>query len=163
MNMSTSPHLDASIKSKIDRSVNIPSSQHIILPSELELQCFQKEAKSLLIETSNDVFVISHDDGVASVGSTTHIPLHKMSTKYVVVPTEPERTWPSQFAVTAIEYNTTISIMFKMKRNLHLNNKGNTFYTGGVYNFSLERFETYQIEHSTDLLGNIIESSHIFR
>lgn len=90
MNMSTSPDLDASIKSQIDRSVNIPSSQHIILPSELELQSFRKEVKSVLIETSSDVFVISHDDGAASVGSTTHIPLHKLSNKYVVVSTEPE-------------------------------------------------------------------------
>lgn len=40
-----------------------------------------------------------------------------------------------------------------MKRNLPLNIDGNTFYNGGVYNFSLERFETYQIEHSKDLTG----------
>lgn len=93
-----------------------------------------------MIETSNDVFVISHDDGAASVGSTTHKPLHKLSNKYVVVSTEPKTTWPSQFAVTAIEDNTTISIIFKMKRNLPLNFDGNTFYNGGVYNFSLERF-----------------------
>lgn len=76
MNMSTSPHLDQSLKTQIDRSVNIPSSQHIILPPELELRSFRKEVKSVLIETSSDVFVISHDDGSASVGSTTHIPLH---------------------------------------------------------------------------------------
>lgn len=83
--MSTFPHLDASVRSRIERSVNI------ILPSELELQNFRKEVKSVLIETSRDVFVISHDDGTASVGSTTHIPLHKLSNKYViVVSTEPE-------------------------------------------------------------------------
>lgn len=140
MNMSTSPDLDASIKSHIDRSVNIPSSQHIILPSELDLQSFRKEVKSVLIETSSDVFVISHDDGAASVGSTTHIPLHKLSNKYVVVSTEPESTWPSQFAVTAIDDNATISIIFKMKRNLSLKIEGNTFYNGDVFNFSLDRF-----------------------
>lgn len=82
--MSTFPHLDASVRSQIERSVNI------ILPSELELQNFRKEVKSVLIETSRDVFVISHDDGTASVGSTTHIPLHKLSNKYVVVSTEQE-------------------------------------------------------------------------
>lgn len=74
MNITTSPHLDASIKSQIDRHVSIPSSQHIVLPSELELQSFRKEAKSVLIETSSDVFVIGHDDGYGTVGSTTHIP-----------------------------------------------------------------------------------------
>lgn len=74
MNITTSPHLDASIKSQIDRHVSIPSSQHIVLPTELELQSFRKEAKSVLIETSSDVFVIGHDDGYGTVGSTTHIP-----------------------------------------------------------------------------------------
>lgn len=64
MNMSTFPHLDASVRSQIERSVNI------ILPSELELQNFRKEVKSVLIETYRDVFVISHDDGTASVRST---------------------------------------------------------------------------------------------
>lgn len=82
--MSTFPQLDASVRSQIERSVNI------ILPSELELQNFRKEVKSVLIETSRDVFVISNDDGTASVGSTTHIPLHKLSNKYVAVSTEPE-------------------------------------------------------------------------
>lgn len=87
MNITTSPRLDMSIKAQIDREMYIPSSQHIVLPPELNLQSFRVEEKSVLIETSSDVFVISHDDGSASVGSTTHIPLHKLSTKYVVIST----------------------------------------------------------------------------
>lgn len=46
-----------------------------------------------------------------------------------------------------------------MKRNLPLNIEGNTFYNGDVFNFSLDRFQTYQIEHMTDLSGTFIESS----
>lgn len=84
INITSSPRLDISLKAKIDKDVFIPSSQQIVLPQELELQSFRKEEKSILIETSSDVFVISHDDGADSVGSTTHIPLHKLSTKYVV-------------------------------------------------------------------------------
>lgn len=159
MNMTTSPHLAPSIKAQIDRSVNISSSKHIVLPPALELQSFQKEVKSVLIETSSDVFVISHDDGSASVGSTTHIPLHKLSTKYIVTSSEPVSSTYSQLALSAIEDNTTISITFKMKHNLPLNIGGSTFYNGEVFNFTLERFETYQIEHSTDLTGTTIESS----
>lgn len=159
MNITTSPHLDSLIKTQIDRNVNIPSSQHIILPPELELQSFRKEVKSVLIETSSDVFVISHDDGYGSVGSTTHIPLHKLSTKYVVISTEPVGTRTSQIAVSAIEDNSTISITFRMKRNLPLIIEGKTFHNGDIFNFSLDRFETYQIEHSTDLTGTFIESS----
>lgn len=159
MNITTSPHLDASIKSQIDRHVSIPSSQHIVLPTELELQSFRKEAKSVLIETSSDVFVISHDDGYGTVGSTTHIPLHKLSTRYVVISSEPEATRTSQVAVSAIEDNSTISITFKMKRNVPLIIEGKTFHSGDMFNLSLNRFETYQIAHSTDLTGTLIESS----
>lgn len=141
MNFTTSPRLDASLKAQTDRSVIIPSSQHVILPRELELKSFQKEVKSVLIETSDDVFVISHDDGYATVGSTTHIPLHKLSTKYVVISTEP--ILKSQFAVSAIDDNTTVSVAFKMKQNLPLIIEGNTYYNGDVFHFLLDRFETY--------------------
>lgn len=47
MNITTSPRLDILLKAKIDRNVLIPSSQHITLPQELELQSFQKEEKSV--------------------------------------------------------------------------------------------------------------------
>lgn len=39
-------------------------SHHIIFPTALELTSFKKEVKSVLIETSEDVNVISFDDGV---------------------------------------------------------------------------------------------------
>lgn len=164
MNITTSPRLDMSIKAQIDREMYIPSSQHIVLPPELNLQSFRVEEKSVLIETSSDVFVISHDDGSASVGSTTHIPLHKLSTKYVVISTEPVYSWIlryrySQLAVSAIEDNTTVSITFKMKRNIPLYINGDTFENGDVFNISLKMFQTFQIEHITDLTGTFIEAS----
>lgn len=65
----------------------------------------------------------------------------------------------SQLAVSAIKDNTTISITFRMKRNLPLHIDGKTFYNGDVFKFSLNRFETKQIEHSTNLTGTFIESS----
>lgn len=159
INITTSPHLSASLKSQIDRNVYISSSQRIMLPLRLELQSFGREVKSVLIETSSDVFVVSHDEGLASVGSTTHIPLHKLSTRYVVISTEPATEFPSQFAITAIKDYTTISITFRMNKNLPLKIEGNTYYNSGVFNLSLNRFETYQIEHHTDLTGTFIESS----
>lgn len=159
MNITTSPHLHAALKAQIDKSVNIPSSQHIILPSTLDLKSCRKEVKAVLIETSSDVFVISHDGGAGSVGSTTHIPLHKLSTKYVVISTDPAGSDQSQFAVSPIEDNTKISITFKMKRQVGLNIGMKVFFNGGVFNFSLDQYETYQIEHMTDLSGTVIESS----
>lgn len=159
LNITTSPRLDVSLKSQIDRAVHIPSSQRIILPQAIELQSFQKEVKSVLIKTSSDVFIISHDDDKDSVGSTTHIPIYKLSTKYIVISTKPASKYYSQLAVAAIEDNTSISLTFKMKHNLPLKIEGKKFYNGDVFNFSLDRFETYQIEHKADLTGTFIESS----
>lgn len=162
MNVSTSPHLDPTLKSQIDQTIDIPSNKELIVPSALELDSFKEEVKSIFIETSADVFIISHIDGSSTVGSTTHIPLHKLSNKYVVISTEPDLSsfsFKSQLAVAATVDNTTISITFKMKRNLPLNIEGNTYYSGDVFNFSLNRYETYQIAHETDLTGTFIESS----
>nr|XP_022307486.1 uncharacterized protein LOC111113483 [Crassostrea virginica] len=64
MNMSTSEHLGTSLKSQIDRVVKIPSNEHIIVPPEITLKSFQKERKAILLETSDDVFVITHADGI---------------------------------------------------------------------------------------------------
>lgn len=162
MNVSTSPHLDPTLKSQIDQTIDIPSNKELIVPSALELDSFKEEVKSIFIETSADVFIISHTDGSSTVGSTTHIPLHKLSNTYVVISTEPDLSsfsFKSQLAVAATVDNTTISITFKMKRNLPLNIEGNTYYSGDVFNFSLNRYETYQIAHETDLTGTFIESS----
>lgn len=162
LNITTSPSLAGFLKYKIDRSVPISSSHHIILPTDLVLQSFQKEVKSMLIETSNDVFVISHEHRSGTAGTTTNIPLHKLSTKYVVISTEPANasvTLKSQFAVCAIENNTTVTVTFKMKQNLSLNIEGNTYYNGDALYLRLDVFETYQIDHISDLTGTLIESS----
>lgn len=162
VSFTTSPRLEVSLKSQVDRNVTFLSSVRIILPREVELKSFQKEVKSVLIEASEDVSVISHDDGdtMKSAGSTTNIPLHKLSTKYIVISTEPYRDFfKSQFAVSAIEDKTAVKVTFKMKRNLTLNIEGNTYYNGDVFHLTLDAFETYQIQHTTDLTGTLIESS----
>lgn len=161
INITTSSRLSPSLKIKIDRNIVFTSSQHIILPTELELKSFQKEVKSVLIETSEDVNVVSFDDGKWTVGGTMNLPLDKLSTKYVVtsVAQSTGTTSKSQLAVAAVENNTTISITFRMEQNVALKIESSTFYNGGVFSFSLDRFETYQISHSTDLTGTVIESS----
>ena len=159
MNISTSQNLDPTLKAQIDRMVDIPSNQLVVIPTAMELNSFQKERKAIFIESSHDVFVISHDDGHATTGSTTHIPLHQLSTKYVVISTEPVSSWKSQLAVAAIEDTTYISITFKMRQNLPIYISGNTFFNNDIFNVTLDRFETYQIAHDTDLTGTVIESS----
>lgn len=162
MTISTSPHLDPTLKIQTDQSVTIPSNKDFVIPRGFQLNSFKKEVKSIFIETSAEVFVISHDKGSYTIGITTHIPLHKLSNKYVVISTEPDLSsfsFKSQLAVAATVDNTTISITFKMKRNSPLYIEGNTYYSGDVFNFSLNRYETYQIAHETDLTGTFIESS----
>lgn len=162
LNLSTSLHLDSSLKAQIDRSMKIQSHEKITFPKTIELIPFQKEFKAILITTSGDVFVISHDKAFptgASVGSTTHIPLHKLSTKYIVISTQPRDNRKSQFAVAAVEDNTMISVIFKMKNYNRLTVHGNYYYSGDVLNFTLDKLQTYEIVHSTDLSGTVIESS----
>lgn len=59
----------------------------------------------------------------------------------------------SQLALSAIKDNTKISIPYRMNQNLALHFDGKTFFNGDVFEFSLNQFETYQIEHTTDLTG----------
>lgn len=102
--------------------------------------------------------VISFDDGYRTAGSTANIPIHKLSTKYIVVSTAP--SVKSQLAVAAMKDNTTILKAFKMERNFALKIENNTFYRGDVFSFSLGCYQTYQIAHSVDLTGSIIELSY---
>lgn len=158
MNITTSSRLDHSLRQHIDKMITVPSSHHIIIPSAIELESFRKEVKAIFIETFDDVFVVSHDYGDYNIGSTTLVPLHKLSKNYIVISTEPTQ-FKSEFAVAATKDNTVISITFKMKRNIPLYIDGNSFLNGNLYNLTLDRFETYQIAHNTDLTGTVIESS----
>ena len=158
INISTSENLESTLKNQIDKMINISSSELVTIPGAMELISFQKEVKSIFIESSQDVFVTSNTDGDYTSGSTTNIPLNKLSTEYVVVSTEPT-IFTSQLAVAAIADNTRISITFRMRRNLPLYISGNAFYNNSVFNLTLHRFETYQIAHGTDLTGTVIESS----
>nr|XP_022311579.1 uncharacterized protein LOC111116846 [Crassostrea virginica] len=46
-----------------------------------------------------------------------------------------------------------------MRRHINLTINGNIYQNNDVFNVTLNRLETYQIEHKTDLTGSIIESS----
>lgn len=159
MKIETSSRLDPSLKIQIDRNIIVTSSHHIILPTEFELNSFQKEVKSALIKTSEDVNVISYDTENWTVGSTMNLPIHKLSTKYIVLSVTPNTDRKSRLAVAAIKNDTMISITFKMTKNRTLNIEGNAYYNGSIFNLSLDSFETYQIAHLSDLTGTIIESS----
>ena len=77
--------------------------------------CLEKKTKSIFIKKSD-----GQTDGCVSVGSTTHIPLHKFSIRYVVISIDRVGYYKSQFTLASIEDNTNISLAFKMKRTLPL-------------------------------------------
>lgn len=162
INITTSPRLDTSLKAKIDREIYVPSSHHIVLPAELNPNRFHIEEKSVIFETSGDVFVFCQEDGVASFGSTTLIPLHKLSTKYVVLSMQPiwfDIIQYSQLALSAIEDNTTVLITFKLPGVSSINIKGTIYNESDVFTITLDRFQTYYIEHFIDLTGTVVEAS----
>ncbi|XP_052694555.1 IgGFc-binding protein-like [Crassostrea angulata] len=159
MDITTSSRLNHTLKQQIDRRITISSSHHITIPSAIKLKSFEKEVKSILLETFDNAFCVIFDYHLYSSGGTAIVPLHKLSTKYVVISTEPSRSnYKSQFAFASIQNNTSISITFKMKRNISLYINEHSFLNGDVYNLTLDRFETYQISHETDLTGTVIES-----
>lgn len=105
------------------------------------------------------MFSSLHFPKSGTVGSTMNLPIHKLSTKYIVLSVVPNTDRKSRLAVAAIKKDTMISITFKMTINRTLNIEGNAYYHGSIFNLSLDCFETYQIAHLSDLTGTIIESS----
>lgn len=122
----------------------------------MELESFKKKTKCILIETSDDAMVLSQADGPSSVGTTTHIPWHKLSTRYVIVSTNPV-TYFCQFALASIDENTMAWITFQMKEGLQID--GKVYQSGDIFSLILNRFETYQIAHTVDMTGTVVESS----
>lgn len=100
--------------------------------------------------------VVSQADGPSSVGTTTHIPWHKLSTRYVIVSTNPVKYF-SQFALASIDENTMVWITFQMKEGLQID--GKVYHSGDIFSLRLNRFETYQIAHTVDMTGTVVESS----
>uniref|UniRef100_A0A8W8P3S9 IgGFc-binding protein N-terminal domain-containing protein n=1 Tax=Magallana gigas TaxID=29159 RepID=A0A8W8P3S9_MAGGI len=156
INITTSERLNSSLKSEIDQKANISSFKQFFIPSSMELESFKIETKCILIKTSQNAMVVSQADVYSSVGMTTHIPIHKLSTKYVIVSTNPVKYF-SQFAIASIDENTMIWITFQMNETLQID--GKIYRSGETFSIKLNRYETYQIQHTVDLTGSVVQSS----
>ncbi|XP_061170842.1 IgGFc-binding protein-like [Saccostrea echinata] len=142
----------------IDRSTSASSPYQIILPNAIELSHNKVEQKAIFLETSNDVSVFFEDFAQFSADSSAVIPVHKLGTYHIVV-TMPPDSRKSQIAVASLENNTEITIRFKMAVNIPLNIDGNIFRDGDIFNLRLNKFETFQVGHTTDLTGTLVNSS----
>lgn len=156
INVTTSERLNSSFKSEIDQTTSIYSFEQFFIPNSMELEGFKIETKCILIETSQNSMVVSQADVYSSVGMTTHIPIHKLSTTYVIVSTNPVKYF-SQFAVASINENTMIWITFQMNDTLQID--GKIYRSGETFSIKLNRYETYQIQHTVDLTGTFVQSS----
>ncbi|XP_065923119.1 uncharacterized protein [Magallana gigas] len=156
INVTTSERLNSSLKSEIDQTTSIYSFEQFFIPNSMELEGFKIETKCILIETSQNSMVVSQADVYSSVGMTTHIPIHKLSTTYVIVSTNPVKYF-SQFAVASINENTMIWITFQMNDTLQID--GKIYRSGETFSIKLNRYETYQIQHTVDLTGTFVQSS----
>ncbi|XP_062587880.1 uncharacterized protein LOC134249564 [Saccostrea cucullata] len=143
----TSPHLNTNIK----LVNNFTSSFTLTLPRDIVCEYLTVEPKGLILQTSElstvtifDRFYTSSNDG------TLIIPTQKLSNKYIISSTDPNRY--SQFAIGALYNRTTVEITFKFKANTPLTIQGKSYSDGDNFTVILERFETLQIAHTTEPL-----------
>lgn len=156
MNVTTSERLNNSIKALVDRSVFTTSAENFSISSSMELESFKKETKCISIETSGDAMIFSPTDSSSSVGITTLIPVHKLAVEYIIMSSNSVKYF-SQFAIASLHKNTKVWITFKMKEGLQID--GETYQNGDVLMLKLNHLETYQIEHTVDMTGTVVESS----
>lgn len=156
MNVTTSERLNNSIKALVDRSVFTSSAENFSISSSMELESFKKETKCISIETSGDAMIFSQTVRSSLVGVTTLIPVHKLAVEYIIISSNPVKCF-SQFAIAPLHENTKIWINFKMKEGLQID--GETYQNGDVLILKLNHLETYQIEHTVDMTGTVVESS----
>ncbi|XP_062591586.1 IgGFc-binding protein-like, partial [Saccostrea cucullata] len=155
-----SPHLNANFKSVINFTNNFKLS----LPRHIECDYFTIEHKGLILQTS-ELSTITLFDSIheTSNDGTLIIPTHKLSNKYIISSTDPYNTGTdlySQFAIGALYNRTNVEITFKFKHNTPLTIQGKTYRDGDVFTVMLQRFDTLQIAHTTDLSGTFITSTN---
>ncbi|XP_056003477.1 uncharacterized protein LOC130049633 [Ostrea edulis] len=163
VDISSSPELDATIKSAVDRRLNITHDSKFTFPPTLACQDGTVEPKAVIVQTSElSVVTIFDSFDRATNDGTLIIPTNKLSKKYFVSSTQPYSSSPSlysQFAVGALYNGTDLNVTFKMKDKSPMSLLGDTYRDGDVFSLTLERLETFQIGHTTDLSSTVITFS----
>ncbi|XP_061180628.1 IgGFc-binding protein-like [Saccostrea echinata] len=155
----TSPSLDTDFKSVIHFNSNFKLGP----PLNLVCEYSTVEQKGLILQTSELSTVTIFDSYYTySNDGALIIPIQKLSNKYIVSSTEPyttSRNYYSQFAIGALYNRTNVEIIFKLKHNTPLTMQGKSYRDGDIFVVTLERFDTLQIGHVTDLSGSFITST----
>jgi hypothetical protein len=162
--ISSSPDLDASLKSSVDKTSNITYHSTFTLPTSFECEYGKIEPKAVIVQTSEISTVTIFDSyHTASNDGTLIIPTNKLSNKYVVSSTQPYTSssthYYSQFAIGALQKGTNVKIDFKMKKKSPLSLFGRIYNDDDVFSVTLDRLQTFQVGHTTDLSGTVISSA----
>lgn len=161
----TSDSLDPVIKSKIDKTVRFTSELKIALPSKLQGQILQKEAKAVRIRSNKPISVMLFDnDYQSSDDSSMILPTDQLSTSYMVVSTPPllpqNPVYSSVFGIASLNDDTFVTIKFKLLDNSYpITINGKNYSDSDTLGMSMNKLETFQVGHNTDLTGTTIESS----
>ena len=164
VHITSSPHLEQTIRSNVDSVVNFTSYINIPLPYNLTCQYLLKETNAVFFKTSElstviifDAFYKNSNDG------TLIIPTRKLSTEYLVSTTAPINLYDrSQFALGSLHSKTDVQIKFNISNNATLTLFGKNYYTGETCSISLEKFETIQFDHDEDLSGTFVTANKPF-
>ncbi|XP_062618015.1 IgGFc-binding protein-like [Saccostrea cucullata] len=163
VNISSSPFLNANIKSKTDKTVYFNSMSIISLPFTLTCEYLTVEPKAVIVQTSEPSTVTIFDSfGETTNDGTLIIPTNKLSTKYLVSSTMPVLNsvdFYSQFAIGALYDDTSVQIELKIGQNSSIHVFGGTYKDGDTFSVVLSRLETLQVNHTTDLTGTFITAT----
>ncbi|XP_062572864.1 uncharacterized protein LOC134234835 [Saccostrea cucullata] len=134
VNISSSPFLNANIKSKTDKTVYFNSMSIISLPFTLTCEYLTVEPKAVIVQTSEPSTVTIFDSfGETTNDGTLIIPTNKLSTKYLVSSTMPVLNsvdFYSQFAIGALYDDTSVQIELKIGQNSSIHVFGGTYKDG---------------------------------
>jgi hypothetical protein len=160
----SSASLNTNIKTAVDVNMSFTSDSNFTLPFDLTCEYNTIEPKGVIIQTSKQSTVTIFDSFKSgSNDGTLIIPTDKLSTQYLVSSTKPHDTshgsYYSQFAIGSLSDRTDIKITFRMDTYSRITLHGIAYGDGDVYSLTLDRLETFQINHTADLTGTFITST----
>jgi hypothetical protein len=154
----SSASLNTNIKTAVDTNTSFTSDSNFTLPFDLTCEYNKIEPKGVVIQTSEQSTVTIFDSYYKTTNDgTLIIPTDKLSTQYIVSSVKPYDY--NQFAIGTLSDRTNINITFSMGSSSRITLQGSTYGYGDVYSLTLDRLETFQINHTADLTGTFITSN----
>ncbi|XP_014813471.1 PREDICTED: IgGFc-binding protein-like [Calidris pugnax] len=125
------------------------------LPPTLELVGSRLSKKVVLIRATQDISVVAFNSKSYTSGATTLLPLEMLGHHYyVVTPEDNKKEGLKELAVAAGDTVTTATIKAKGKFYY----RGKTYSSGSTIKVTLEPYDTFQLQSSSDLSGSEVKA-----